>query len=111
MDVTRGQRGRVLGLALTLMLLIALPAAASSLRSGRGDVAGRTVLEVMGRAERSSREFPTPGPPGLQHAPSTASGGLSVFECLGTVSHASIDNNFTAVFERALRECRDGAQS
>ena len=99
------------GLALGLILVV--PIAAAPLSTGKPEVGERQTAERsacydMGRAERGSREFPTPGTPMSTSlgqgdntlGPGTESGGAYV-PGFGTVSHASIDNNFDRLTDQA----------
>src|SRR5262245_63638901 len=84
----------VLGLALGLG--VAAPTMGAPPKGSTGLVERRRAADMMGRAERGSREFPTPGMPFpnlVSQGVGTASGGAYI-QGLGTVSHASIDNNW-----------------
>lgn len=111
MDANKGEWGRVAGLCLILILLLAVPAAASSLRSLTGEGERRPEIDVSGRVAQGSQEFPTPMLREQEAGPATDSGGLLAFECLGTVSRASIDNNFARLMQQAREQCGNRAES
>jgi hypothetical protein len=104
MQKTWRRRATVGSLVLAHGLLLAVIAAAPP-KGTAGSIERLTSEEAayddMERAERGSREFPTPGtstPPPVgegdaDFGPGTESGGAHI-EGLGTVSHANIDNNW-----------------
>jgi hypothetical protein len=105
----RGVTVAAIALSLGLVLMAITAAAPPKATMGNLEQQAEQTQGSFGRAERGSREFPTPDTPTLTFGPSTDSGGLSSFECLGTVSHASIDNNFTRLMEQARRKCGTGS--
>ncbi|HEY3212681.1 MAG TPA: hypothetical protein VGL16_05685 [Actinomycetota bacterium] len=90
----------VLLLRLILVVLIAATLPKGTAGLVERQVTERTTYGPSGRAERGSTEFPTPGTPTLIPGPATSSGGMYI-KGLGTVSHASTDNNFVRLIEQA----------
>jgi hypothetical protein len=89
-----------IALSLGLVLMVVTAAAAKQTSVAGRQTAPSTARGAFGRAERGSREFPTPDTSTLHFASSTDSGGAYI-EGLGTVSHASIDNNFVGLMDQA----------
>jgi hypothetical protein len=104
--VTVGGLGLILGVLL-VVIMAAVPPKGTADPIGR-QTSGRTAYDDMGRAARGSREFPTTGTSILTRVgeedgvsgPGTGSGGAYI-QGLGTVSHASIDNNFARLMDQA----------
>lgn len=108
---TGKRRASVAAIALALGLVVmAVTASAPPDRTAgvHERQARRETQHSLELTERSSPGFPPTGPRDINFSTegfSTESGGLSVFECLGTVSHASIDNNFARLMDEAKRLC------
>ena len=101
----RGATVAAIALSLGLVLMVVTAAAPPKLTTSALEREGQQATQgSFGRAERGSREFPTRGTSGVTFGPSTASGGAYI-ECLGTVSHASIDNNFARLMDEARKRC------
>jgi hypothetical protein len=107
-------RASVAGAGLALVAFAIVPTVAP-LSKQAGDVAGRQETLVNATHESGSwSATPTglgEGDDRLRFGPSSDSGGLSLFGCLGTVSHASIDNNFARLMEQARERCGTGSGS
>lgn len=99
-----------IGLTLGVFLIVAIAAGPSKGTAGsiERETTEQTAYDDMGRAARGSTEFPalrTPQPTragqgGDEFIHGTASGGANV-PGLGTVSHASIDNNWADLEDQA----------
>ena len=114
MPKTWRRRATVGAVGLALGLILVAPIAGGLSSTGGSEVGERQTAEGsayddMERAERGSREFPKPGTAtptsvgqgedGSIHG--TASGGAYI-PGLGTVSHASMDNDFDRLMEQVL---------
>lgn len=106
------RRLSIVGIGLTLGLFLIVATAAGPSK-GTADPVERetteqTAYDDIGRAARGSREFPALGTPqptragqgGDDFIHGTASGGAYI-PGLGTVSHASIDNNWARLEDQA----------
>ena len=95
-----------IGLTLALALVVVTAAAEKQTSIAERATTPSAAEGTFERAERGSREFPTPDAPTLDVGPSTDSGGVCI-KGLGTVSHALIDNYFDRVQVR-MRDIRKG---
>ena len=101
---TRRTMAAAIALSLGFMLLVMTAAAPPKPTTDVLERQAQQTQDSFARAQRGSRESPTRGTSGLTFGPSTASGGAYI-ECLGTVSHASIDNNFARLMDEARKRC------
>jgi hypothetical protein len=102
------RRATAAGVGLALGLFAIVPTIAAPSKEA-GDVDGRQQTHLIGANEGGSQPT-TPsglgeGDDDLRLDPSSDSRGKSILECLGTVSHASIDNNFIRLKEQARELC------
>jgi hypothetical protein len=95
-----------IGLTLALVLMVVTAAAEKQTSVAERPTTPSAAEGTFGRAERGSREFPTPDAPTLDVGPSTDSGGVYI-KGVGTVSHALIDDYFDRVQAR-MRDIRKG---
>ena len=112
MRETWKRRVSIAGIGLTLGLVLVVATAAGPSNGTTGPTERETTeqraYDDMGRSARGSREFPSLGTPAPTRAGQggdgfvrgTASGGAYI-PGLGTVSHASIDNNWARLRDQA----------